>query len=178
MDKLKSFMGQKDIDQDIIEKRVIVLDDQAHRKLKLEVDATQMGLLRSEMQASEGDIELQDLSLGERSQLQCFRARLVKELEEYEKNGCHPDKLGQVALVAEPEDRCKDISLNQFFVEDPNEVMINRTPKLNKSPKKTKYGNTLELRRSSHGLSISVTDQDQSLEGRINIEKGEKEKIG
>jgi len=56
--------------------------------------------------------------------------------------------------------------------------MINRTPKLNKSPKKTKYGNTLELRRSSHGLSISVTDQDQSLEGRINIEKGEKEKIG
>jgi len=36
----------------------------------------------------------------------------VKELEEYEKNGCHPDKLGQVALVAEPEDKCKDISLN------------------------------------------------------------------
>ena len=69
MDKLKSFAGQKDIDQDIREKSVIVLDDQAHRKLKLEVDATQMGLLRSEMQGSEGDLELQDLSLGERSQL-------------------------------------------------------------------------------------------------------------
>ena len=64
LDKMRGWAGSKDIESDL--KRVCVVHDQADRKLKLEVDATQMNLLRS--YASDLDLDTHDhLSIGERS---------------------------------------------------------------------------------------------------------------
>ena len=66
LDKMRGWAGNREIENDL--KRVCVIDDQSDRRLKLEVDVTQMGLLRS--YASESNLDTHDqLSIGERSQL-------------------------------------------------------------------------------------------------------------
>ena len=53
-------------------------------------------------------------------------------------------------------------------------MIICRTPKANRSPMKSRLGRS--IMKSSNRESVSITDQNQSLEGRINIELVDLEK--